>query len=92
MKISKPYIWTVEEIQKMPEFGGNVGWFYGFVKYEGKLYFTEIFPGLGFANPVKEAMTWYSYWLTLRGRVCIYPWWHPKTLYWAIRDALIYRP
>lgn len=47
----KPHIWTVDEIINLPEFGGKVGWFNGLVKDEGKLYWTEIFPGMGYAKP-----------------------------------------
>jgi hypothetical protein len=48
----KPHVWTVEEIQEMPAFGAKMGWFNGLVRHEGKLYWTEIFPGMGFAQPV----------------------------------------
>lgn len=45
-------IWTLEEIQKLPEFGGDTGWFYGIVKRHDKwgwgIY--EIFPGLGYTS------------------------------------------
>jgi len=45
-------IYTLEEIQSGPEFGGEVGWFYGLVKHHetGKVGLYEIFPGLGYAN------------------------------------------
>lgn len=72
-------IWTVEEIRKLPEFGADQGWFYGLVRYEGKLYLSEIFPGLGFAQP-------------RRGRVVVYPWWSPKAYWQVCRDLLRYRP
>jgi hypothetical protein len=47
----KPHIWTVDEILELPEFGGKMGWFNGLVKDEGKMYWTEIFPGMGYAKP-----------------------------------------
>lgn len=43
-------IWSIEEIQRLKEFGAGSGWFYGIVRYEGKLHLGEIFPGLGFAS------------------------------------------
>lgn len=46
------YIWELEEIQKLPEFGSGSGWFYGLVKHHetGRVYLYEIFPGLGYAR------------------------------------------
>lgn len=49
-------IWKIDEILSMTEFGGKIGWFYGFVWYENELYFGEIFPGLGFT---KGTGIWY---------------------------------
>lgn len=49
-------IWKIDEILNMPEFGGKIGWFYGFIWYENELYFGEIYPGLGFT---KEFDIWY---------------------------------
>ena len=43
-------IWKMEEIHALEEFGANSGWFYGFVRWEGKIHFGEIFPGLGFGQ------------------------------------------
>ncbi|HEY4496541.1 MAG TPA: hypothetical protein VI432_00105 [Candidatus Paceibacterota bacterium] len=45
-------IWTLEEIEKLSMFGGNVGWFYGLVKHHetGRVWVYEIFPGTGYAR------------------------------------------
>lgn len=72
-----PHVWTVAEIQRLREFGHGSGWFYGFVRDGGKLYLTEIFPGLGFAMP---------HW----GRAVL-PY-HPKGWWWLVRDILRSRP
>ena len=46
-------VWALEEINKLPQFGADYGWFYGLVKHHetGKVRICEIFPGLGYANP-----------------------------------------
>lgn len=47
-------VWTVESIQKLPEFGSNsrAGWFYGLVadKHDDEdcLFLAEIIPGMGY--------------------------------------------
>lgn len=44
-------IWTIEKIDKLPEFGSDNGWFYGLVRGEdGSLCLAEILPGLGYAK------------------------------------------
>jgi hypothetical protein len=41
------HVWTPAEIDAVGQFGEDAGWFYGFFRVEGKLYFGEIFPGYG---------------------------------------------
>lgn len=41
-------IWTIDEIQSCPSFGGEVGWFYGLLRHEGKLRIIEVLPGFGY--------------------------------------------
>lgn len=40
------HIFTVPEIRRMR----REGWFYGLIRYKGKTFLGEIYPGLGFAN------------------------------------------
>ena len=40
----------MEEIDSLPEFGGDNGWFYGLIRDDGKIYFGEILPGLGYCR------------------------------------------
>lgn len=44
-------VWGIDEIKRLPEFGADTGWFYGLIRYEGRIHFGEIFPGMGFASP-----------------------------------------
>lgn len=68
-------VWTIEEIHALPEFGGKVGWFYGLIRWEGKIHLGEIFPGLGFTRAV-DRYNWYSPWV----------WRHiVKDVWWAAR-------
>lgn len=55
-------IWTIEEIHELPAFGSKHGWFYGLIRYEGKLHLGEIFPGVGFAQAV-DRYNFYSLWV-----------------------------
>jgi hypothetical protein len=57
----KPHVWSVDEIDALPEFDNDSGWFYGLVRYEGKLHFAEIFPGMGFAGvwPMWRPRSWW---------------------------------
>lgn len=41
-------IWTIDKIHKLSEFGDEAGWFYGLV-WDKRLYFAEIYPGIGYA-------------------------------------------
>ena len=54
-------IWTEEEIEELPQFGADNGWFYGLVKYGGKTRIREILPGLGHCNPwpLYHLKSWY---------------------------------
>lgn len=53
-------VWTVKEIHALPEFGGEVGWFYGLVQdhpdedEEERIVVAEIFPGMGFSYVDRE--------------------------------------
>ena len=76
-----PHVWTIAEIRRLPDFGADSGWFYGLARNDdGKLYLTEIFPGIGFARPD-------------RGRTVL-PYWrdHPRAWWWLVRDTLRCRP
>jgi len=56
-------IYTLREIEVMPEFGRNSGWFYGLVKNHetGRVWIYEIFPGLGYASiwPIYHPQNWW---------------------------------
>lgn len=58
-----PWIWTVDEIQMLGEFGADHGWFYGFVWHEGRLHAGEIYPGMGFTqdwpHPWWDVRSWW---------------------------------
>lgn len=64
-------IWELEDIQKLPEFGGDVGWFYGLVKHHetGRIGIYEILPGLGYSTAIDK------YYLC-----------RPRLWWWTIRD------
>lgn len=47
---SHRWVWTLAEIQALPRFGGESGWFYGLVRHEG-LHLAEVLPGYGYASP-----------------------------------------
>jgi hypothetical protein len=53
-------VWTIEEIHSCPDFGSEVGWFYGLTRHEGKLRIIEILPGLGYTIewPSSLRMAW----------------------------------
>lgn len=62
-------IWSIEEIEN---FCGGGGWFYGIIRFEGKLHLGEIFPGRGFASiwPMYHPKSY---------------WWLIKDIWWASR-------
>ncbi len=66
-------IWKLEDIQKLPEFGEDSGWFYGLVKNHetGRIWVYEIFPGLGYSCAIDR------YYLR-----------RPKLWYWTIKDII----
>jgi len=68
-------VWKLEDIKSLPEFGGDVGWFYGLVRNHenNKIKLCEIFPGLGYA-------TAFPLWdkNDIKGL--------PKTLWWIAKD------
>ena len=71
-------VWELEDIKSLPEFGGDVGWFYGLVRHheKNKIELCEIFPGLGYA-------TAFPLWDKHEAR---YVWGLPKTLWFITKD------
>jgi len=67
------YVWTLEKINKLPEFGSESGWFYGLVKNHetGRVWIYEIFPGIGYATAIDR-----------------YTFWRPKVWWLIIKDIL----
>ena len=44
------WTWTITEIHSCPQFGGDVGWFYGLVRDGWRLRLAEVFPGMGYST------------------------------------------
>jgi len=71
----KSPIYTIDEIHDLPQFGSDHGWFYGLIRYEGKIHFGEIYPGMGFSQAfdsyfLKSPTLW---------------WWAIKDIYMATK-------
>jgi hypothetical protein len=63
-------IWKLEDIHKLPEFGGDIGWFYGLVKHHetNRIWIYEIFPGVGYATAI-DRYTFYDpkiWWMIIK--------------------------
>jgi hypothetical protein len=64
-------IYTLEEIDRLPEFGADYGWFYGLVRNPEtrRVWIYEILPGMGYCCAIDK------YYLK-----------RPKLWWWTIED------
>ena len=57
------HVWTLAEIKRLPEFGGQHGWFYGLVQghEDGTVGIAEVYPGVGYASalPLSARECWW---------------------------------